>query len=104
MHSQRQTYPGLPGKIDDLVSLVGQLQDLHRDVLVLHTEQLKAGVGGLACLGIPVHLNCHVVSLWVPVYPHLCSNTQNNMGKVGYQANTPAGEGGGGQGQRYQAG
>ena len=69
---QREPYSGFPGKVSNFVSLVGQLQDLHGDVLILHTEQLKTGVGGLARLGVPVHLDCYVVPLWVPVNRHLC--------------------------------
>ena len=68
----KEPYSGFPGEVSDFVSLVGQLQDLHGDVLVLHTEQLKTGVGGLARLCVPVHLDCYIVALWVPVDPHLC--------------------------------
>jgi hypothetical protein len=68
----RKPYSGFPGEVSDFVSLVRQLQDLHGDVLVLNTEQLETGVGGLARLGVPVYLDCHIVTLWVPVDPHLC--------------------------------
>ncbi len=70
--TSKEPYSGFPGKVSDFISLVGQLQDLHGDVLVLHTEQLETGVGGLARLGVPVYLDGHVVPLWVPVDPHLC--------------------------------
>jgi len=76
VYEVKAPYLGFPGKVCDLVRLVGQLQDLHGDVLVLHAEQLKAGVGGLAGLGVPVHLHRHIVSLWVPVDPHLCTNRE----------------------------
>ena len=71
----RKPYSGFPGEVSDFVGLVGQLQDLHGDVLVLDTEQLETGVGGLARLGVPVHLDCYIVPLWMPVDPHLCSQS-----------------------------
>lgn len=69
---------GLPSKVCDFVSLVWQLKHLHWDVPVLHTEQLKAGVCGLAGLGVPIYLDCHIVALGMPEHCDLCS-TENSL-------------------------
>jgi hypothetical protein len=57
-----------------------EVTHIHGDGLLAYAEELKACVGGLACLGEAVHLDCQVVSLGVPEDVDVCMGGGGDRG------------------------
>ncbi len=57
MYDNKSLSLWLPGKIDDIICLLWQLQDFHRNVFLPNPKQLEAIVGGLLRFGMAIDSN-----------------------------------------------